>query len=128
MDAIRKLQAEGYQFNVVENEIRYKLVDGKPQDPDKAGRLLKEIQDHKAEAIAFLKGVRTITAFSKVLGRNITLSWTGSNPKVVYLDRVPYTLDEIERMKQVKNPNLIKNTLQVKEIFNGKINKPSRGG
>jgi len=61
-----------------------------------------------------------VVTFSNVLGREIVVSWTGDNPKVVYVDRTPYATDEIEKLKNSK-PQDVRATHAVKETFQGTI-------
>lgn len=64
----------------------------------------------------------TIAVFSKVLGRDIVISWKGKNPKVVYVDQTPYTLKEIQELKSrqlsVKD---LKNVHNIKAEFDGHV-------
>lgn len=121
MKAIRKLEAEGYQFSLDGDQIHYKIIDGKQPDKMKASGLLKEIRDRKSEAIAFLKNTHSIRIFSKVLNREATISWQGDDPKIIYLDQAGYTLDEIARLKQTKDPEMVKKTHQIKNTFDGEL-------
>ena len=59
-----------------------------------------------------------IVAYSKVLGREIVVTWTGMDPKVIYVDRTPYTPEEIAKIKDT-GPNRIKTTHLLKENFQG---------
>ena len=62
-----------------------------------------------------------LVAYSKVLGRDMVLSWTGDDPKVVYVDRTPYTTEEITRLKS-SDPESVKATHWVKEMFEDELN------
>ena len=61
-----------------------------------------------------------ILAYSEVLGREIMISWTGDDSKVVYIDRTPYMTEEIAKLKGV-DATEIRAAHLLKETFQGKI-------
>ena len=90
---------------------------------DRVHRLLDEIRSRKAEAVQCLRDMsqeKCLVVFSKVLGREILLSWAGSRPNVVYIDKMPYQAKEIKKLKDA-SPSGVRTTHVVKEIFEGKI-------
>jgi len=58
--------------------------------------------------------------YSKVLDRNIVVSWSGNDPKVVYVDRTPYTPEEISKLKGA-DPESVTAAHLLKQTFDGKI-------
>ncbi len=65
---------------------------------------------------------RRVRAFSKVLGREIVVSWKGSEPRVVFVDRSAYTLDEIATLKN-GDPQAVRAAHETKSVFNGKVSE-----
>ncbi len=64
----------------------------------------------------------SLTFHSKALDRNVNLNWQGDDPKVIYVDQVPFTADEIETLKRM-NPTGgdLRAVCRVKESFQGEI-------
>ena len=138
MEVIRALQVEGYELAVDGNNIRYhyRLHDRDAPDKEKVSRLLSELKARKAEAISFLKAyrrgqdenvdprpdMRTITVFSKVLNREVFISWEGDNPERVLFDGIPYTLDEITKLKEMPlTPDDLRMIHRAKGVFAGQL-------
>ena len=137
MEAVKELQAEGYSFSVEGNNIRYRLRAGIEPEKEKVSLLLAELKAHKAEAIHFLEACRTtageeivepgqdlrmITVFSRVLDREVFVSWHSDNPESVFLDGVAYTIDEIAKLKEMPlTPDDLRTIHKVKTAFEGNI-------
>jgi hypothetical protein len=47
--------------------------------------------------------------------------WEGLSPQEVYVDDVPFTLEEIERLKGITDAEGLKAALLIKQSFEGKI-------
>ena len=62
----------------------------------------------------------SIIAYSKVLGKDIQLTWQDNNAAVVYVDQTPYSLDEIAEMKTFSKDAVIA-CHNIKNTFDGKI-------
>ena len=114
IEAIRELQAEGYTLTVDGDTIRYRLRDGIEPQKKKVARLLVELKAHKTEAVSYLRAchdnwqvesvetgpdLRTFAVFSQVLNREVFVSWDSANLDKVFLDGVPYSLEEIATLK-----------------------------
>lgn len=88
-------------------------------------RLKTRLREHEQDLIHLLKSANAdrrhrLRVFSHVLGRKVAISWMGANPKVVHVDRTPYSLDEIAKLKGASLEEAKKVHL-LKETFNGKI-------
>jgi hypothetical protein len=61
---------------------------------------------------------QSITANSEKLGRRITVSWPGDNPQLVFVDGLPFNLEEIGSLKQAKpTGSELEKVLLVKRLF-----------
>jgi hypothetical protein len=102
MMAIKRLEALGFNLHSEGEEIVCRSSGGRKFDTPEVHVLLAELKENKAEALRYLRSQvshHAIRAFSKVLNKEITISWTGENPKVIRIDRTPYSLKEIEKLK-----------------------------
>ena len=80
--------------------------------------LLSQLKERNQEP----EGRNMLPVFSEVLGRNIVISWQGKNPKVVYMDQTPYSLNEIQQLKsQELSAKDLKNIHDIKAEFDGHI-------
>ena len=102
-----KIKAKG-DFSVLDEALKDSLISEK----EAVTKCLMQIQNVSERVIVF----------SKVLGRDILISWQGKNPKVVYIDQTSYSLKEIQELKSrqlsVKD---LKNIQEVKATFDGKL-------
>ena len=99
-------------FDLVKLGIDPKKFEAPNPEPSQPPKIQPKIQD----------GKKTITIFSKVLGREVKISWQGDNPKVVHLDSMAFTTKEIETLKG-KNPSPedLQAVCRVKAAFDGEI-------
>jgi len=66
----------------------------------------------------------SIVFYSKKLKRDILAKWEGDNPKIVYLDDLPFTTDEIAILVEKKpDAKTLQSILDAKEIFGGTLTK-----
>jgi len=65
---------------------------------------------------------RALRVFSHVLEREIFVRWKGHDPRVVHVDRTPYTLEEIATLKN-GDPQAVRAVHETKEFFEGKVIK-----
>lgn len=63
---------------------------------------------------------RKIVAYSRVLGRDIVISWRGDEPRVIYVDRTLYTAEEIAGMDGA-GPEAVRDVHLLKEDFDGEL-------
>ncbi len=62
--------------------------------------------------------MRTVKVFSKVLNREVFVSWEGDNPGTIFFDGIPYSVAEIAKLKEMPlNPDDLRAIQQVKEPF-----------
>jgi hypothetical protein len=83
---------------------------------EKAKKLITKMKD-QAEPINSDREHRLV-AYSKLTGRDIVVSWTGDNPKVVHVDQTSYTLSEIAKL-QGMGSDRVRQVHHAKEIFDG---------
>ncbi|SPD73774.1 hypothetical protein PITCH_A1960003 [uncultured Desulfobacterium sp.] len=99
-----------------ENE---KLISDKTKKKDEPPPVLDSATEKPLTLINQNKELnRSVTAYSRVLGRDIRISWQGENPKVVYVDRTPFSLDEIKALRGT-SPADLKKAYLLKEAFDG---------
>jgi hypothetical protein len=98
------------------DKLRYRGPEGAVTEAD-----LSLFQEHKQELLRILGRNHTIV-HSKVLGRPIFVSWDGNDPRIIYVDRVGYDLNEIQKLKTLKPSAAgIKAIHGLKETFQGRI-------
>ena len=85
---------------------------------EKAKKLVAKMEDQPEQM--HIESERRLVAYSKVLSRNVVVSWKVSNPKVVYVNRIPYTTEEIIKLKGA-GPKDVRAVHLTKETFNGEI-------
>lgn len=83
---------------------------------EKAKKVLGETKAERRPSKVEHAEWRALSVFSKVLGREIVVSWRGERPSVVYVDRTPYTLKEIAQLKGL-NASGVKVAHEVKSEF-----------
>lgn len=66
----------------------------------------------------------SIVFYSKKLKRDIVAKWEGKEPQVVYLDDLPFTVEEIEILTE-KRPDAeaLQSIWDAKETFGGTLTK-----
>ena len=102
-----KIKAKG-DFSVLDEALKDSLISEK----EAVTKCLMQMQNVSESVIVF----------SKVLGRDILISWQGENPKVVYVDQTPYSLKEIKQLKsQQLSAKDLKNIHDIKAEFDGHI-------
>lgn len=124
IDLIQECQERDIALSITDRgEITYRAPKGSLDS-----ELRQRLRESKQIIAKALKesGKRSLIAHSKVLDRDIIVSWTGDNPKVVYVDRTPYTLEEIAELKGA-TPGAVRSAHLVKEEFEGEIIGPSDG-
>jgi len=66
--------------------------------------------------------MRTVTVLSRVLNREVFISWEGDKPETVLFEGMPYTLDEIAKLKEMPlTPEDLRTIHRVKTEFKGEI-------
>lgn len=85
---------------------------------EKAKKLVAKMEDQPEQM--HIESERRLVAYSKVLSRNVVVSWKVSNPKVVYVNRIPYRAEEIIKLKGASTKEARAVHL-LKETFDGKI-------
>ena len=85
---------------------------------EKAKKLVAKMEDQPEQM--HIESERRLVAYSKVLSRNVVVSWKVSNPKVVYVNRIPYTTEEIAKLKGA-DPTGVRTVHLLKKTFHGKI-------
>lgn len=133
MKAVHELERMGYDLTLEGEEIRARLRDRmEPPDPEKAQALFDEVKANRNEVVEYLKGRkrrrqeagesgwRTLRILSSVLGKEIQIAWREENPRVVYVDRKPYTETELGTLKGA-DPKVIRAAHEIKSIFKGKV-------
>lgn len=84
-------------------------------------KVMECIKEQKSDIISHLQGARNnLRVFSKVLGEEVTISWFSDIPNVVYVNRTPYTTEEIARLKGA-GPKDVRAVHLTREAFNGEI-------
>ena len=73
----------------------------------KVEKIVNELKRHKIELTKLLteepdKRPRCSVFYSKVLDREIFLSWQGDAPTVIHMDHLGFTTQEIEILKKTK--------------------------
>ena len=127
MEVLEQLLSYGYQVFLDGENIKYHKKEDISPDPDEIQLLLHKLQDHKNEAIEFLKTQQnekenSLVVFSKVLNREIVISWHDDSQKVVFVDQMPYTAQEIQRLKDRRiKPQELRTIHRLKETFEGQI-------
>ncbi|NQS89159.1 hypothetical protein HQ584_05160 [Patescibacteria group bacterium] len=105
--AENKIKAKG-DFNVLD----VALIDSLFSEKEAVTKCLMQMQNVSESVIVF----------SKVLGRDIIISWKNENPKVVYVDQTPYSLKEIKQLKsQQLSAKDLKNIHNIKAEFDGHV-------
>ena len=67
---------------------------------------------------------KSIVFYSKKLKRDILAKWEGDNPKIVYLDNLPFTTEEIAILVEKKpDAETLQSILDAKETFGGTLTK-----
>jgi hypothetical protein len=125
MITITRLESLGINIHVEKDEIVCRADKVRGFDRPQVLGLLTELKAKKPEALQFLRS-RTcrhaIRVFSKVLNKEITISWTGENPKVIHIDKVAYTLTEIEKLKALAHSGKELSAIhQLKDRFDGEL-------
>jgi hypothetical protein len=114
-EVLRRIESHGIQLETDGKYLLYKPKENIPKE------LLALLRGYKTEIIHFLRGNRRrMVVFSHVLDREVSISWYMTSPNVVYVDRTPYTPEEIAKLKN-GDPNSIKMAHLLKETFQGTI-------
>lgn len=112
---LKEIDAQGIQLKTDGKNLYYK-----PKQ-EITERIREQLAANKAEIIHFLRLSRkVVVVYSHVLNRKIVLSWNSKDPKVIYVDRTPYSKDEIAKLKGA-DPKTIQTAHLLKEKFNGTI-------
>jgi hypothetical protein len=112
---LQKIESYGVTLKAEGGQIFYKPKEALPQS------IVDCIRKEKDQIILYLQSSKNShNFFSHVLVRAITISWNGSNPKVVYVNCVPYTTEEISKLKKADSEE-VRAAHLLKEIFDGKI-------
>jgi hypothetical protein len=115
LEIIKEIEARGVVLKTDGHQIFYRPKTALPNE------MVDRLIAHKATIIRALKSKReSLTVFSKVLNQDIEISWIEGEPKVVYVDRVPYTADEVSKLKDADTKG-IKAAHLLKKTFDGKI-------
>lgn len=114
-EILRDIEARGIVLKTEGHQIFY--------SPKTA--LTNELKDrlraHKASIMRFLQSKSvSLTAYSRVLRKDIEIAWSEREHKVVYVFRIPYTAAELSKLKNA-DPEGIRAAHLVKEMFDGKI-------
>ena len=79
-------------------------------------------QKFKASATTHSAQTRTVMIFSKVLKRNVKVTWRTDHPKVVYVEGIPYTQTEIKSLLEKDLlPQAIVTVHNIKNVFDGMV-------
>jgi len=114
-EIVREIEALGVALKTDGHQIFYRPKAALPNE------LKDRLRKHKACIVRFLQSKRvSLTVFSKVLHKDIEITWSEREPKVVYVARIPYTADELSKLRDAK-PEGVGAAHLVKEIFDGKI-------
>lgn len=114
-ELLRETESHGVILKTDGGRVFFKPKDALPEN------VVDCIRKEKADIIMHLHNARYfLRVFSHVLGREITISWKRNNPKVIHVDRTPYTDEEISKLKQA-TPKVVKSAHLLKETFEGKI-------
>jgi hypothetical protein len=115
LEILREIEARGVVLKTDGHQIYYRPKTALPNE------LKDRLREHKASIVRFLQSKRSsVTVFSKVLKKEIEISWIENDPKIVYVSRVRYTADELSKLKDA-GPEGVKAAHIIKEIFHGKI-------
>ena len=115
LEILKEIEARGVILKTDGDQIFYRPKAALPNE------LRDRLMEHKASIMKVLQSKRqSLTVFSKVLKRDIEISWIEGEPKVAFVDRVPYTADEVSKLKNA-DPKGVKAAHLVKETFQGKI-------
>jgi hypothetical protein len=115
LEILREIEARGVLLKTDGHRIFYRPKTALPTE------LKDQLMKHKSSVIRALKLKRkSVTVFSKVLKKDIEISWIENDPKIVYVSTVPYTADELRKLKDV-DPGGVRAAHLVKESFDGKI-------
>ena len=114
-EILREIEARGVMLRTDSHQIFFRPKAALPNE------LKDRLREHKASIVRFLQSKRaSLSVFSKVLKKDIEIAWGELEPKVVYVARIPYTADELSKLRDAE-PEGVGATHLVKEIFDGKI-------
>ena len=79
-------------------------------------------QEFKVSAVTQSGQTKTVMIFSKVLKRNVKVAWKTDEPKVIYVEGIPYSETEIKSLLQKGlAPQTIATTHNIKNVFDGVV-------
>jgi hypothetical protein len=132
MELIQELNEQGIKIQLIDSE-HLALTPKNRVSPE----LIEKVRANKQELLHALRGTQdkggrenvepgrdltTITVFSKVLRREVFISWEGDNPETVFLDGVPYSLEEIGKLKEAPlSVDDLKLIHETKRAFDGRM-------